>query len=263
MHRERDAGFVAGFVAVKICTRDAEKTPQLNRELDFYEHTLSFLHDEAKVVHTDINPRNIMLTVDDNTILENFEKAEAENPSPFKVIDDTRTIYSSRELPHPTGGLWGQLVLCDFGEARIGDSYFGLIQPELYCALEIIFEMEWGSKVWDLFEDEHLFDAYDNEGNPLETHYVSEMVAYLGMPPLEYTQSNHITKKVFDKQGHWTGGSKGVTIPKISLEERVSVLKGEEKELFLDFIRSMLRWRPEDRKSATELLKHLWMADTM
>lgn len=54
-----------------------------------------------------------------------------------------------------------------------------------------------------------------------------------------------------------------MTIPKISLEERVSVLKGEEKELFLDFIRSMLRWRPEDRKSATELLKHPWMADTM
>jgi len=117
--------------------------------------------------------------------------------------------------------------------------------------------------VWDLFEDEHLFDARDNEGNPSETHHVSEMVAYLGMPPLEYTQSNHMTKKVFDKQGHWTGGSKSVTIPKISLEERVSVLEGEEKELFLDFIRSMLRWRPEDRKSATELLKHPWMADTM
>jgi serine/threonine protein kinase len=41
------------------------------------------------------------------------------------------------------------------------------------------------------------------------------------------------------------------------------VLEGEEKELFLDFIRSMLRWRPEDRKSATELLKHPWMAVTM
>ena len=93
-----------------------------------------------------------MLTVDDDTILENFEKAEAENPSPSKVIDDTRTIYSSRELPHPTGDLWGQPVLCDFGEARIGDSHSGLIQPELYRAPEIIFEMEWGSKVdiWSL-----------------------------------------------------------------------------------------------------------------
>jgi hypothetical protein len=41
MHRERNAGFVAGYVAVKICTRDAEKSTQLSRELDFYEHVSS------------------------------------------------------------------------------------------------------------------------------------------------------------------------------------------------------------------------------
>ena len=57
------------------------------------------------------------------------------------------------------------------------------------------------------------------------------------------------------------GDFKGLPIPKISLEERISGLEGEEKELFLDFIGSMLKWRPEDRKSATELLKHPWMAD--
>ncbi|KAF1355821.1 non-specific serine/threonine protein kinase [Lizonia empirigonia] len=209
---------------------------------------LSFLHDETKVVHTDINLANIMLTVADETILEDFEKAEAENPSPSKVIDDTRTIYRSRKLRLPTGALWGQPVLCDFGEARIGGSHSGLIQPELYRAPEILFEMEWDSKVWDLFQNQHLFDARDNDGKSSRIHHVSEMVAYLRMPPLQYTQSNDITKK--------TGGSKSITIPKISLEERISVLKGEEKELFLDFIRSMLRWRPEDRKSATELLKH-------
>ncbi|KAF2869545.1 kinase-like domain-containing protein [Massariosphaeria phaeospora] len=211
MHRERNAGFVASYVAVKICTRDAAKSAQLNRELDFYEHVssmqsqhrgqayirglysefeldgptgrhlclvyppmhmtirqlqyqnpahklnfpllkwtlanvlkaLSFLQDEAKVVHTDINPANIMLTVADETILEDFEKAEAENPSPCKVIDDTRSIYCSRKLRLPTGDLWGQPALCDFGEARIGDSHSGLIQPELYRAPEILFEQEW------------------------------------------------------------------------------------------------------------------------
>jgi serine/threonine protein kinase len=61
------------------------------------------------------------------------------------------------------------------------------------------------------------------------------------------------------------GGSMSVTVPKISLGERMSVLEGkeQEKELFLDSIRSMLRWRPEDRQSATELLKHPWMADAI
>ncbi|KAH7390748.1 non-specific serine/threonine protein kinase [Phaeosphaeria sp. MPI-PUGE-AT-0046c] len=340
--RERNAGFVAGYVAVKICTRDAGRCTQPNRELDFYEHVssiesqhhgqayirglygefeldgptgkhlclvhppmhmnirqlqylnpaqahkldipllkctlanvlkaLSFLHDEATVIHTDINPTNIMLTVADETILEDFEKAQAESPSLSKVVNDTRTIYGSRKLRLPLGDLWGQPVLCDYGEARIGALHTGLIQPELYRAPEILFEMEWGSKVdiwsvttlvWDLLENQHLFDARDDEGKSSGTHHVSEMIAYLGMPPLQYTQSNDITRKVFDEQGHWTGGSKSVTIPSISLEDRISVLEGEEKELFLDFMRSMLRWRPEDRKSATELLTHPWMADAV
>jgi len=41
VHRERDAGFAADFVAVKICTRDASKTTQPDRELAFYEHVSS------------------------------------------------------------------------------------------------------------------------------------------------------------------------------------------------------------------------------
>jgi len=181
MYRRKDAGFIAKYVAVKVCTRDGGKSTQFNRELNFYERasslepqhrgqayirglygefeidgptgkhlclvhppmhmtirqfqyqnsahklnvpllkwtlanvlkTLSYLHDEAKVVHTgearrrnvidttdqpDINPANIMLTVADETILEDFEKAEAEDPSLHKVIDDTRTIYRSRTV---------------------------------------------------------------------------------------------------------------------------------------------------------------------
>jgi serine/threonine protein kinase len=88
-----------------------------------------------------------MLDVTDETILSDFEKAEAEDPSPSKVIDDTRTIYASRKLRLPTADLWGQPVLCDFGEARIGESHSGLIQPELYRAPEVLFEMDWGIKV--------------------------------------------------------------------------------------------------------------------
>jgi hypothetical protein len=89
-----------------------------------------------------INPANIILTVADETILEDFEKAEAENPSLSKVIDDTCTIYGSRKLRLPMGALWGQPVLCDFGEARIGDFHTDLIQPELYRAPEVLFEKE-------------------------------------------------------------------------------------------------------------------------
>lgn len=93
-----------------------------------------------------------MLTVADQSVLENFEKVEAANPSPQKVIDDTRTIYASRELSLPNDEAWGQPVLCDFGAARIGEVHVGVAQPELYRAPEVLFEMDWGVgvDVWSL-----------------------------------------------------------------------------------------------------------------
>lgn len=133
-------------------------------------NALSFLHDEEGVVHTgrglntaphslnkltkmlDINPRNIILTVADETILEDFEKDEAANPSPEKIIDDTRSIYASRKLRVPRDEAWGQPVLCDFGAARIGEGHEVVVQPKLYRAPEVLFEMDWGVGVdiWSL-----------------------------------------------------------------------------------------------------------------
>jgi serine/threonine protein kinase len=98
-------------------------------------------------LQTDINPSNIMLSVSDESLLADFETSEAKEPSPAKVIDDTRTIYASRKLGLPKDTLWGQPVLCDFGEARIGSIHRGLIQPELYRAPEVLFGMEWSSAV--------------------------------------------------------------------------------------------------------------------
>jgi hypothetical protein len=63
--------------------------------------------------------------------------------------------------------------------------------------------------------------------------------------------------------GNWTGGSKNVRIPTISLKDRISVLEGREKDEFLGFLREMLAWRPEDRMSATEHLKHPWMGNAV
>jgi serine/threonine protein kinase len=95
----------------------------------------------------DINPSNIMLTIEDQSLLEDVEKKELLGLSPKKVIDSDRTIYSSHKLGRPKDALWGQPVLCDFGEARIGPRHRGLIQPQLYRAPEVLFEMDWDSRV--------------------------------------------------------------------------------------------------------------------
>jgi hypothetical protein len=88
-----------------------------------------------------------MLTIDDETLLTDFEQAETEQPPVRKVIDNSRTIYGSRKLGLPKNLLWGRPVLCDFGEARIGPSHRGLIQPELYRAPEVLFNKGWSHSV--------------------------------------------------------------------------------------------------------------------
>ncbi|KAL9093974.1 MAG: hypothetical protein Q9165_003644 [Trypethelium subeluteriae] len=185
----------------------------------------------------DINPGNIMLTIDDKSLLSDFEKAERKDPCPRKVIDDTRTIYGSRKLGLPKGIEWGQRVLCDFGETRIGDVHEGLVQPELYRAPEVLF---------------------DEEKKSSATHHISEMIAYLGMPPLEYTRRSDDMRHVFDDDGRWKWASK-YDIPPVSFEASEQNLFGENKQRFLHFVRSMLHWLPEERKSATELLKDRWL----
>ena len=145
--------------------------PLLKHTLICILQALDFLHREANVVHsgnamtwiffiyfmlvnntTDIKASNIMLNIDDTSILAEFEKAEQESPSPRKVIDGNRTIYKSRKLSSPRDGLWGQPVLCDLGEARIGKFHTGNIQPDIYKAPEVLFDMKWSfsADIWNL-----------------------------------------------------------------------------------------------------------------
>jgi serine/threonine protein kinase len=47
----------------------------------------------------------------------------------------------------------------------------------------------------------------------------------------------------------------------VRLEDSVLSLEGEDKRLFLDFIKKMLQWLPEDRKTAKELLEDPWLQE--
>ena len=58
--------------------------------------------------------------------------------------------------------------------------------------------------------------------------------------------------------GKWLGAG-GVSIPATSLEESEENLDGRNKQHFLRFMRSMLQWVPEERKTAKELLEDPWL----
>ncbi|KAL2854199.1 kinase domain protein [Aspergillus pseudodeflectus] len=207
---------------------------------------LDFLHCEAG---TD----NIMLGVEDPSMLTDFATAEIEDPSPRKVIDQSRTIYTSRRFRRPIAGKgYGLPILCDFGEARIGKIHESgpFVQPHIYRAPEVIFEMPWGCPIWDLFEGEHLFgDIFNSRGRHDAFKHLASMVALIGSPR---ANSCGVARR---QSSAWRAHNEE-PIPNGSLEAREKRLSGEEKELFLGFIRSMLKWMPEERYTAKQLLEH-------
>lgn len=91
----------------------------------------------------DLQPNNILLGIEDESILSKFEQAELEEPVPRKTLPD-RTVHLSRLLPL----FYGTPVLCDFGEARIGTNQRqDDIMPDVYRAPEVILNMKWDYKV--------------------------------------------------------------------------------------------------------------------
>ncbi|KAJ5900246.1 protein kinase [Penicillium subrubescens] len=226
---------------------------------------LDFLHTEAKIVHTDIQENNVMLSVEDESILVDFEEAERSSPSPRKIVGD-RVIYSSRDLGIPK--VHGRPILSDFGEARFSSSLgkqWEDVQPLVYRAPEVLLRMPWNEKIdiwnigvlaWDLFEQKHLLYARDSNRNISDSHHLAGMIAIMGAPPKEMLQNSEYAMKFFDHDGNWIGTAE---IPSISLEKLEGNLRDTQQSLFLCFMRKMLQWKPENRASAKELLADPWL----
>jgi serine/threonine protein kinase len=107
---------------------------------------------------------------------------------------------------------------------------------------------------------------------------MAQIVGFLGPPPREFIRRSETTSQCFDvdgelvtsttaayaeiinpsRSGHWKAGEHA-RIPTTSLEEVETRLEGRDKDLFLQFIRSMLKWLPEERKTAKELLEDPWL----
>lgn len=95
----------------------------------------------------DLQPNNILVGVNDESVLSILEQDELSSPSPRK-LDKDRVIYLSR----PMFLIKGEPLLSDLGEACLGERYKGIIMPSLYRAPEVILGLEWNNKVdiWGL-----------------------------------------------------------------------------------------------------------------
>ncbi|KAL3481252.1 kinase-like domain-containing protein [Aspergillus californicus] len=232
----------------------------LRPTLRFLLVALEYLH-RADIIHTDVNPHNILLGIDDDSALIQVEDEEISDPAPRKQLYD-RTIYATRAMPLTEG----EPTLSDLGEARIAKGrQTGLIMPDVYRAPEVMLRMPWDNKVdiwavgqvaWTLFERGHLFTTRRLENESDHARRFAEMIALLGLPPPELLQRNEESLKYWDENGTWRGLAE---IPEKSLEDREIRLEGENKMRFIRFLQKALHWLPEERPGALDLLADEWM----
>ncbi|KAL2261956.1 hypothetical protein VTK26DRAFT_2913 [Humicola hyalothermophila] len=159
-------------------------------------------------------------------------------------------------------------VLCDFGSVVSGEpANTKDVQPNLYRAPEVLLGVPWSYKIdiwnvgcmnWDMFEGRHLFSGRDPEHQAYRTGaHLASVIGLLGKPPRKFISGGTNRAKFFDQEGNFYAG---IPLPQPrSLGELETNLQGEDKERFLQLMRRMLQWAPEDRSTAKELLRDAWL----
>ncbi|RBR18927.1 uncharacterized protein FIESC28_05849 [Fusarium coffeatum] len=275
------------YVAVKV---NALHCPGANRtnkgELDIMEHTL-----HANPRHQDIKPGNLMMTITDAEMLEQSAKDEFENPIGAKQLN-SRTIYQSRRIPGPLVNP-GIVQISDFDSSSRTEPdklNMGPVGAMIFRPPEIILNAGYtypadiwslGTMLWYLLEDKDLFDPSTHGAAEYEEGaHLGQITALLGPPPQDLLEEGERTSKFYEsddltqdsdgtpenekkdkRAGRYTGQLKdpGWTPVDFSFEDNITCMEGEEKGKFIRFIKRMLKWDPDERATASELLEDPWL----
>ncbi|XMA15014.1 hypothetical protein WAI453_007805 [Rhynchosporium graminicola] len=262
--------------------------------LRFLLRGLDYLHSECHIIHTDLKLDNILLGFEHPSVIEDFVRKQAENPMPRKIRDG-RTIYRSHNDFGPPQSFGILPKIADFGLAQSGEVSEPLmhpIQPPLYHAPEVLLGTSWtysadiwnlGVLIYNMMEGVDLFTHIRSSNGDYDARaHLAEMIALLGPAP----------KILLDREIRWSEVKWSHAVPNsqgklcqtarefyggpffncegefmhkdliptcVSLEDSVLSLEGEDKRAFLSFIKKMLQWLPEDRKTAKELLEDPWL----
>ncbi|KAF7193467.1 Serine/threonine-protein kinase SRPK [Pseudocercospora fuligena] len=257
---------------------------------------LDYLHTEVGVAHLDLKADNFLLSFAEDELPKVVDEYLAnklpEDPS-FRHVLHGRTVYGA----HDCFDGWRiretlaemTLQITDFGQSQVlddGGVHYVPAQPHQFRSPEVImgtplsFNADiWnlGCLTWHLLEGEDLFGRiWEHDRKYDGRRHIGSMIALLGPPPSDllerekYYREDFYPRKspgfepwtywggpYFDKEGHFKWPE---LIPeKLDLTTMMASLEGEDKQMFLDMLRSMLQWDPNERASAKELLDHPWL----
>ncbi|OAA57990.1 protein kinase-like protein [Niveomyces insectorum RCEF 264] len=223
---------------------------------------LNYIH-TTDVIYTDLHADNLLIGMADPSVFDKLVNLEAKTPSRRKYVDGT-VIHTSLGVVQGIG----PLMLCDMGQARIGHLHEGIAMPAPFRAPEVILKMPWDYKIdmwnvgvlaWNLLEGDVLFKLKTNENQEQSNaRHLASIISLIGPPPAAFlSRFPEATAKYWDSQGNWLGPP-AVAVGH-SFESLATKLDGDEKAAFVDFMRSLLRWLPEDRLGSAMAFHHPWV----
>ncbi|KAB8210114.1 kinase-like domain-containing protein [Aspergillus parasiticus] len=175
---------------------------------------VNWLHATCGVVQkVYILPANILMDIEDNTILKDVEQRETENPS-TPITTGTEAAATTVYRTRPTMlELSGYPWLTDFGQMRVVEGRINQDwwMSDLHRAPEVLLQLPWGYPVdiWsigvmtlELLEGKNLFDPVDRvHGQYVLPLALAQYIGYLGPPPLEILQKGPLFQTYFDSKG--------------------------------------------------------------
>jgi serine/threonine protein kinase len=235
---------------------------------------LDFLHRKAKIVHCDVKADNILCNALNDTIYGAIaEKLRKQHVVTKIDRKDQRRTYKSttfEDFLHEVS--FDNVLLGDFGEAEMGvglgdQKEWTSMCNDQYRPPEIHLEMTWGSSLdiwavgvltWRLSQNQLLFGGSDDRRSLTTEDFLSRMHTILGPPPLNFLERSPNARRFWNEKGEWIGKTWDPPLT-WSWDDRESSFDGQEKRAFIRFLKAMLRWRPEDRRTAEELLADPWL----
>ncbi|KAF4551296.1 Protein kinase domain-containing protein 33 [Elsinoe fawcettii] len=222
---------------------------------------LDYMHSSCKLIHTDLQSANILVGIEDPTIIQELLD-HVKTQHPYEKANEQVVLTSCH-----FGALRGvppNLKIADFGGTVSAETkHSHRIQPDRLRAPEVTLRGDWdeaadirnaGVMMWDFLEGKPLFDATDPKTGQYDPIlHLQEMQALLGPPPRSLLEKCRASKTLYDQEGNML--QKRTSLKQRTLADTITRLQDREKEAFLNVMKRTLQWDPDDRPSAAELLQ--------
>ena len=225
--------------------------------------TLTHLHEDHKIVHTDLKPENLLLSsIASASVLSSPLKDNLRRDGKHRMLcyeeDDKADLLTKVDA-----------YICDFGNATHSDSHItDDITTRQYRAPETIAGCKFTEKadIWsigcilfELLTGEYLFNPKGGENFSKDEDHLALIVELIGMYPKKLLTSGKYNKTLFNSQDNLLHIRKFEYWPLKDVLHSKYRFDEEDAELCSSFLLQMLQWDPELRCSARAALDHPWL----